>query len=111
MDNKKGDKYYAQKAIESISTIQRYISGKSYEEFLSDEELIDAVMFKLIQTIENIKNISPSFKETNPQIPWTGIVGFRNGIVHDYGKTDFLTVYETATNDIGPLKETLQTIV
>lgn len=51
MDNKKDDKYYAQKAIENISTIQRYISGKSYEEFLSDEELIDAVMFRLIQTI------------------------------------------------------------
>lgn len=110
MDNKKGDKYYAQKAIESITTIQRYVSGKSYEEFLSDEELIDAVMFRLIQTIENIKNISAAFKENNPQIPWGDIIGFRNGIVHEYGKTDFLTVYETAANDIGPLKEALQII-
>ena len=89
MDNKKDDKYYAQKAIENISTIQRYISGKSYEEFLSDEELIDAVMFRLIQTIENIKNIGAAFKENNPQIPWGDIIGFRNGIVHEYGKTDF----------------------
>ena len=72
MDNKKDDKYYAQKAIENISTIQRYISGKSYEELLSDEELIDAVMFRLIQTIENIKNIGAAFKENNPQIPWGG---------------------------------------
>ena len=110
MDNKKDDKYYAQKAIENISTIQRYISGKSYEEFLSDEELIDAVMFRLIQTIENIKNIGAAFKENNPQIPWGDIIGFRNGIVHEYGRTDFLTVYETITNDIGPLKEALQTI-
>ena len=62
MDNKKDDKYYAQKAIENISTIQRYISGKSYEEFLSDEELIDAVMFRLIQTIEN--TIHPNLPPT-----------------------------------------------
>ena len=110
MDNKKDDKYYAQKAIENISTIQRYISGKSYEEFLSDEELIDAVMFRLIQTIENIKNISAAFKENNPQIPWGDIIGFRNGIVHEYGQTDFLPVSETADNDIGYLKEALQTI-
>ena len=111
MDNKKDDKYYAQKAIENISTIQRYINGKSYEEFLSDEELIDAVMFRLTQTIENIKNIGAAFKENNPQIPWGDIIGFRNGIVHEYGKTDFLTVYETAANDIRSLKEALQTII
>lgn len=111
MDNKKDDKYYAQKAIENISTIQRYINGKSYEEFLSDEELIDAVMFRLIQTIENIKNIGAAFKENNPQIPWGDIIGFRNGIVHEYGKTGFLTVYETDDDDIRSLKEALQTIV
>ena len=110
MDNKKDDKYYAKKAIKDINTIQRYLKDKNYDEFLEDEELIDAVMFRLIQAIEHIKNISAQFKENNPQIPWGDITGFRNGIVHEYGRTDFSTVYETITNDIGPLKEVLQTI-
>ena len=32
MDNKKNDTYYAEKAIEQIDIIEKYINGKSYEE-------------------------------------------------------------------------------
>ena len=32
-------------------------------------------------------------------------MGFRNGIVHEYGKTDYVIVYETATQDIDELRE------
>lgn len=33
------------------------------------------------------------------------IIGFRNGIVHDYGKTDYNIVYEIISSDIYLLKE------
>ena len=110
MDNKKNDKYYATKAIENINAITKYMSDKSYEQFISDGELLDAVMFRLIQMIENVKNISSEFKANNPHIPWGDVVGFRNGIVHEYGKTDYVTIYETVTKDIYDLKEVLETI-
>lgn len=110
MDNKKDDKYYAQQAIQQIDTISKYIGGKSYEQFISDEELIDAIMFRLVQMVESVKNISSTLKEAHSQIPWGDIIGFRNGIVHEYGKTDYLTVYETITQDIYDLKEVLETI-
>ncbi len=108
MDNKKTDAYYAEKAIVNIQTIEKYINGKSYQDFLSDEELIDAIMFRLVQLIENVKNISLAFKEGHPEIPWGEIIGFRNGIVHEYGKTDYLTVYETITQDLKQLEKTLK---
>lgn len=110
MDNKKNDIYYAERALENIAAIESYIKGKSYEEFVSDNELNDAIMFRIIQLIENIKNISNDFKVKNPQIPWGNIMGFRNGIVHEYGKTDYVTVYETITKDLYELKDTLETI-
>ena len=110
MDNRKNDKYYAEKAIESIDIISKYINGISYEQFISDEELNDAIMFRLVQLIENVKNISIDFKNSNPQIPWGDIIGFRNGIVHEYGKTDYVTVYETITKDIHDLKNILKAI-
>lgn len=65
---------------------------------------MDAVMFRFIQLIENINKISKDFKEKNDHIPWGKIIGFRNGIVHEYGKTDFSIVYETATHDLVNLK-------
>ena len=110
MDNKKNDKYYAEKAIEQIDVIDRYMAGKSYEQFITNSQLLDAVMFRLVQMIENIKNISSNFKDNNPQIPWGDVIGFRNGIVHEYGETDYVTVYETITDDIYNLKTVLETI-
>ena len=104
MDNIKDDRYYAQKAIENINAIQKYVEGITYEQFISDGELIDAVMFRFVQLIENIANISKDFKEKNNHVPWNKITGFRNRIVHEYGKTDFTIVYETATQDLGDLK-------
>ena len=105
MDNHKDDRYYARQIVDNINAIQKYLGNKSYEEFLSDGELLDAVMFRLIQLVENIKNISPEFKEQYSHIPWGKIIGFRNGIVHEYGETDYTIVYETATKDLGYLKE------
>ena len=105
MDNHKNDKYYAEKAIESIDIIDKYINGISYEQFVSDTELNDAIMFRLVQLIENVKNISIEFKSSNPQIPWGDIIGFRNGIVHEYGKTDYSFVYQVITKDLDELKE------
>ena len=110
MDNRKNDKYFADKAIEQITIVEKYIGSKSYEEFISDETLIDAIMFRLIQMIENIKNISIEFKMANQKIPWNKVIGFRNGIVHEYGKTDYTIVYEVITKDLKPLKEVLQII-
>ena len=111
MNNNKNDQYYAQKIVENINAIQKYVRGKSYEEFMSDDELIDAVMFRFVQLIENINNISSEYKEDNNHIPWGKIMGFRNGIVHEYGETDFTIVYETATEDLEELKMVFENLL
>ena len=111
MDNIKNDNYYAKKIIENIDAIEKYVEGKSYEQFVKDGELTDAVMFRFVQLIENISNISKEFKDKNNHIPWGKIIGFRNGIVHEYGKTDFLIVYETATQDLYDLKSTFSDLL
>ena len=108
MDNRKNDKYYAEKAIEKIDIITKYVETKSYDEFMSDDLLVDAVMFRLVQMVENVKNISADFKDDNPQIPWGNITGFRNGIVHEYGSTDYTIVYEVVVKNLAPLKSVLE---
>lgn len=102
---KKSDSYYIEKALKEIEIIIQYTKQLSFDEFLSDAKTIDATMFRLQQAIEQIKEISLEFKEKHPEIPWSDIVGFRNRIVHDYGKTDYTTVYEIITVSIYQLKD------
>ena len=107
MDNIKSDKYYINLILDDINKIIKYTNNVSYDDFMDDEQLIDAILFRLIQMTENIKKLSTSFKEEHKNISWNDIVGFRNRIVHDYGKTDYTIVYEVVSNDIPNLKDTL----
>ena len=112
MNNIKNDKYYILKTINEIQIIKEYSKNiKDYDDFLSDEKGLDAIMFRLIQMIENIKNISPEFKNEHSDIPWGNILGFRNGIVHEYGETDYSDVYEIVMYDIVKLEKDLKTAI
>ena len=101
----KDDRYYMEEALNEIHTIIKYTKGLSFEQLMSDVKTVDATMFRLQQMVEKIKNLSIEFKETHKEIPWGQIIGFRNGIVHEYGRTDYTTVYEIITKDIYQLKE------
>ena len=105
MDNKKDDKYYFTKIVEDIDAIKKYLNNASYEQFLANELYIDAIMFRLVQLGENTKPISLDFKEKHPEIEWGEILGFRNKLVHEYGKTDYSFVYQVITKDLDELKE------
>ena len=100
----KSDSYYMELALIEIDAIKGYTEGLSYDEFMSDIKTIDATMFRFQQMVEKIKNLSDEFKELHNEIPWGDIIGFRNCIVHEYGKTDYTTVYEVITKDIYQLK-------
>ena len=104
MDNKKDDAYYFLKIVQDIDAIKKHLNNETYEQFLKDDIVIDAIMFRLVQLIENIKNVSDQFKNNHSEIPWHKIIGFRNNLVHEYGKTDYLVVYQIVTNDLNTLK-------
>ena len=105
----KDDLYYMEKALVEIEVIIKYTNGLSYEEFMSDGRNVDATLFRLEQMIEHIKHLSPDFQIKYNFIPWGDIMGFRNGLVHEYGKTDYTTVYEVVSRDIYELKELFET--
>ena len=107
MDNIKSDKYYVKLILDDIEKILKYTNKVTYEEFILDDQLIDAILFRLIQMTENIKKLTKSFKENHNEVNWNDIVGFRNRIVHEYGKTDYTIVYEVISNDIVQLKKLL----
>ena len=43
--------------------------------------------------------------------PWRAIIGMRHVVVHDYFEIDWDAVYETAVNDVPPLKPLIEEII
>lgn len=109
MDNKKTDEYYIEKVIENIDAIIFYTKDVGFSEFVNNSLLVDATMFRLVQMVENINHISVEYRKNHSKIKWGQIIGFRNGIVHNYGKTDYTLVYEIVSHDIYELKKNFET--
>lgn len=108
MDNKKTDEYYIEKVIENIDAIISYTKDVGFSEFVNNSLLVDATMFRLVQMVENINHISVEYRKNHSKIKWGQIIGFRNGIVHNYGKTDYTLVYEIVSHDIYELRKNLE---
>ena len=90
-------------AIENIIDVMDYEGEEELELILSEficQKNDEIQTFLKDKAIEIAKN-------NNPQIPWGKIMGFRNGIVHEYGKTDYTIVYEVATKNLFPLRDVL----
>lgn len=108
MDNIKDDSYYVSAIVENIKFILQHTSGITLEKLKEDEVLLDSVMFRFIQIAENARLLSEDFIKKTNSLPWHQISGIRNRIVHAYNIIKVDIIYETITNDLGPLKSELE---
>jgi uncharacterized protein with HEPN domain len=89
--------------LEAAIKIKKYCSGLDYNDFISDDKTIDAVIrnFEVIGEASN--RINPDFKILNPEIEWSKLNGFRNRLIHEYFGVDHEIVWEVIQEDIKPL--------
>ena len=97
--------------LDASQKIKRYTQDLSYEEFLSNDMTVDAVVrnFEIIGEAAN--RIDPEFKNNEPEIEWTRIRGFRNRIVHDYFGIDYRIVWEIIESYLDDLLIKLKSII
>ncbi len=56
--------------------------------FDASHTIQDAVLHNLQLIAESTKRLSDTSKSAHPEIDWSGIVGFRKFLVHDYMSVD-----------------------
>ena len=85
-----------------LAAIKRFsIDG---EKVKNDSDLRALLAFFVQQIGETASKLSDDFKESHPEIEWKTIIGFRNRIVHAYGKIIPEILWDTVQNDIPELK-------
>ncbi len=88
---------------EAAEKILKYTKGLSFEEFLTDDKTIDAVVRNFEIIGEASLRIEEDFRLENPQIEWKKLRGFRNRIVHDYFGIDYEIVWSILYEDLKEL--------
>ena len=100
-----------QDIIESGEKILHYVQGLSFEEFLSDDKTIDAVI-RNFEIIGEAANRLPSdFKENHCEIDWYRIRGFRNRIVHHYFGIDYKILWQIKETFLPEMLSALKTLI
>jgi uncharacterized protein with HEPN domain len=80
---------------DSIKAIQKYTFGLSRADFMASSEKQDAVIRRLEVIGEAANRLSDDFRSQYPEVPWSGIVGLRNVLIHEYDTIDLDRVWET----------------
>jgi len=85
---------------EAIARITAYIGGMTYEEFLADTKTQDAAIRNIEIVGEAAKADSDELKDGNPQIPWRGLAGMRDRLIHQYFGVNLDIVWEVVSHEM-----------
>jgi uncharacterized protein with HEPN domain len=85
--------------------VEKIIDGITFDEFVGDIRVYYSVM-KNVEVIGEAANmLTRDFKEKYAELPWRLIVKMRNVLVHGYAQVSDTDLWQTASNDIKPLRE------
>ena len=99
------DKLRVQHILDAIAETEKYLTGISFEEFMSNSEKRFATVKQIEIIGEACNYITDVLKQSHPEIEWGPIRGFRNISIHEYFGVNFHIVWEIAINDLPVLKK------
>lgn len=105
------DPAYLLDMLEASEKVQNYLKNKTFEDFLKDEMLQDAVERNLAIIGEAARRISEDLKQEHPEIPWRKIIAQRNVLIHEYDDIGKEEIWEVATLHIPRLIDTIKPLI
>lgn len=92
---------YAEKAEHFLEEIP---SGEALRE---DEKTLLAVVRALEVIGEAAKRVPKAFRDKYPHVPWRGMTGMRDKVIHGYFGVDVEVVWRTVRQDLPPLQSAI----
>ena len=87
---------YAREAVQLLDT-------KTSDE-LAESRVLQLALFHLVEIVgEAASRVNAETRTALPHIPWRGVIGMRNRIVHGYDVADLKVLWDTITMDLPPL--------
>ena len=78
---------------DAVDKIFIYTYEMSFQEFMNNDQAIDAVLRNFGVIGEAANRLPCNFKSENGSIEWRQIIGFRNHIIHEYFQIDYEKIW------------------
>jgi uncharacterized protein with HEPN domain len=105
------DQAYILDIREASRLAMQYVSGKTYEDFLSDIQCQDAVIRRIALIGEAARRVSEETRREHPKLPWREMVSMRNLVIHEYDEIDLAVVWDTVNKSLRELMTLLDDVL
>jgi uncharacterized protein with HEPN domain len=96
---------------EAVRRIKTYTDAMTYDRFLADIKTQDAVVRNLEVIGEATKSLSTGLREKYPDVPWKGMAGVRDRLIHDYFGVNLDIVWDIVTVELPALESQIEAIL
>ena len=102
---------YIEDILDAMGKAEILLEGVTYDQFESDFRINFAVVRALEIVGEATKRLPMSLRDQYPSIPWKGMAGMRDRIIHGYDNVDFEIVWDVVKRDIPEIKPQIRQIL
>lgn len=107
----KNDRTYLTHIREAIESIEEYLEGVTYERFVSNKMIMDAVVRELEIIGEASNNLSDEFRKEHSSVLWRRMKDMRNFLIHEYFGVNTKVVWDTCKDDLPKIKSFIEKIL
>jgi uncharacterized protein with HEPN domain len=102
------DQDYLGDIVEAIEEIADFTTGMSLDDFMRDAKTQRAVVRDLEIIGEAAKALSEDVRSRYPEVPWRGLAGVRDKMIHHYFGLDHEIIWTIAADELPLLLPKLQ---
>jgi uncharacterized protein with HEPN domain len=96
--------------LDAIDGIQTATAGKSLHDFSAEWLLRHGVQRGIEIISEAARRIPPELRATQPNVPWTQIMGIGNVLRHEYHRVSDIVVWNVVQNYLPSLMSAVEAI-
>ncbi|MCB0169933.1 MAG: DUF86 domain-containing protein [Anaerolineae bacterium] len=102
---------YVEDILDAMEKAELLLDGVTYDQFQADFRINFAVVRALEIVGEATKRLPLDLRQQYPGIPWKGMAGMRDRIIHSYDNVDLEIVWDVVKQDIPRIKPQIQQIL
>lgn len=102
---------FVEDILDAMDKAEILVEGMTYAEFEADFRTNFALVRALEIIGEATKRLPESLRAQYPGIPWRGMAGMRDRIIHGYDNVDLRIVWDVVQKDIPEIKPQIQKIL
>ena len=102
---------YVEDILDAMDKAEILLEDETYDQFEADFRINFAVVRALEIVGEATKRLPMDLRQQYPEIPWKGMAGMRDRIIHGYDNVDLEIVWDVVKQDIPQIKPQIQQIL